>query len=147
MTESQDVRETPSSNELFTLGTMPEGARGNQASARSACSGPGLVALSPARGIRPRAKSTPFSMVKCAGFWPKIGKANKPVLGIYAGGVNHAKSCSVEDFQNWERLPDRQRAHEKTDKNLERTSEMVAARGRFSLFADFLDFQGMWGAV
>ena len=35
-----------SSDELFTRQTVVEGARGNQASARSACSGPGLVALS-----------------------------------------------------------------------------------------------------
>ena len=52
-----EKRKYPFSNEHFTIQAAGEGARGNQATARSACSGPGLVSLAPAYVSRHTRKS------------------------------------------------------------------------------------------
>jgi len=54
------------------------------------------------------------------------------------GEKDHAKSGIVENLQNRERLSNSQCSYEKVDAALERTSEVVGARGRLSLSENIL---------
>jgi hypothetical protein len=121
------------SDEVFTSQAAMEGARGNPESARSACSGPGRVALSPfpGHGILSYAKS-------------RSSKSEEISLcfGVIDGGVCCGCSDSHDIKEGGKRLSDRKCAHEEADAAVKRTSAMVGPAGRFPLFENVLGMRG-----